>query len=251
MWDERWLARALLEFTDTLGSRFDEDEFAQRLSCRCGELTGVGCTGVALAAPKGGLRLAAASEPVGRMLHAVQVRYGQGPALTCYHSGRTVHVGDLTAMTSRWPAFAAAVGGAGFRGVHAVPLRRHDVGVGTVSLYLRGAPDLTPRTAGALEALAAAAAVGILQQRSRRNHEVLARQLQEALDRRIVVEQAKGMLAERLSVDPQEAFERLRAHARRYRRTVHGLAAAIVDTPAGPDLHGLTLPNPAPCAVCG
>jgi hypothetical protein len=251
MWDERWLARAVLEFTDTLGSRFDEDDFAERLARRSGELAGVGCTGVALAAQQGELRLAGASDPAGRMLHAVQVRYGQGPSLTCYGSGRTVHVGDLTSMTSRWPAFAAAVGGAGFRGVHAVPLRRHDVGVGTVSLYLRDGPALTPTTACALEALAAAAAVGILQQRSRRHHEVLARQLQEALDRRIVVEQAKGMLAERLHVDPQEAFERLRAHARRYRRTVHGLAAAIVDSPAGPDLHGLTAPVPVPCAVCG
>lgn len=251
MWDERWLVSALLEFTDTVGGRFDEDEFALRLSRRSGELAGVGCTGVALAAQKGGLRFAAATEPAGRMLHAVQDRYGQGPTLACYRSGRTVHVGDLTSMSSRWPAFAAAVGGAGFRGVHAVPLRRHDVGVGAVSLYLREGPELTARSADALEALAAAAAVGVLQERSRRHHEVLARQLQEALDRRIIVEQAKGMLAERLRVDPQEAFERLRSHARRYRRTVHGLAAAIVDTPAGPDVHGLTAPYPVPCAVCG
>ncbi|MFR9805733.1 ANTAR domain-containing protein [Pseudonocardia sp. RS010] len=250
MWDELSLACACLEFADTLGSRFDESEFAERLARRTGELTGCGCTAVALAQQRE-LRFAGASDPAGRMLHAVQARYGEGPTLACYRSGRTVHVGDLSAMSSRWPAFAAAVGGAGFRGVHAVPLRRHDVGVGTVSLFLRDGRAPTPGSAAALETLASAAAVGILQQRSRRHHEVLARQLQEALDRRIVVEQAKGILAERLRVDPHEAFERLRAHARRYRRTVHGLAATIVDSPAGPDEHGLTAPIPVPCAVCG
>ncbi|GAA4693746.1 GAF and ANTAR domain-containing protein [Pseudonocardia yuanmonensis] len=250
MWDERSLSRALLEFADTLGGRFDEGEFAERLAWRSAEFAGVRSTGVALA-QKGELRLAGATDAAGRTLHAVQLLQGQGPSVTCYRSGRTVHVGDLSTMAARWPAFAAAVGGAGFRGVHAVPLRRHDLGVGAVSLFLRDGRMPSPRTAEALEAMAVAAAVGILQRRSRQHHETLARQLQQALDRRVVVEQAKGMLAERLQVDPQEAFERLREHARRYRRTVHGLAAAIVDTPAGPDLHGLTAPNPVPCAVCG
>jgi hypothetical protein len=250
MWDERLLSRALLEFADTLGGRFDEGEFAERLAHRSAELADVRSTGVALA-QKGELHFAGATDAVGRMLHAVQLRQGQGPSLACYRSGRTVHVGDLGALAARWPAFAAVAGGAGFRGVHAVPLRRRDFGVGAVSLFLRDGRTPAPRTAEALEALATAAGVGILQQRSRQYHEMLAQQLQQALDRRIVVEQAKGMLAERLHVDPQEAFERLRAHARRYRRTVHGLAAAIVDAPAGPDLHGLTAPNPVPCAVCG
>ncbi|MFC5948972.1 ANTAR domain-containing protein [Pseudonocardia lutea] len=250
MWDELSLARALLEFADTLGGGFDEDEFAQRLAHRSAQLAGIRSTGVALA-QKGELRFAAATDDPGRSLHLVQLRQGQGPSLACYRSGHTVHVGDLSGMAARWPAFAAAVGGAGFCGVHAVPLRRHDRGVGAVSLFLHDGRTPSPSTAAALEALATAAAVGILQQRARQHHETLARQLQQALDRRIVVEQAKGMLAERLQVDPQEAFERLRAHARRYRRTVHGLAAAIVDTPAGADVHGLTAPIPVPCAVCG
>jgi GAF domain-containing protein len=251
VWDERGIATALLEFADTLGRPFDVAEFAGRLAMRSRELTGAASTGVVLSGVDGELRIAAASDATARMLQAVQIRYREGPSVDCHRSGRTVHLTDVNNVTRRWPAFGPACAGAGFRSVHAVPLRRHGVGVGTLNLFLLVGRVMSAGVLSVLDSLAGAAAIGILQQRSRQHHEVLAHQLQRALDSRIVVEQAKGVLAERLGIAPEEAFERLRRHARSNHLNVHELACTVVDDAAGTEPLRLTAPGQGRSAESG
>jgi hypothetical protein len=140
-----------------------------------------------------------------------------------------VSVVDLRAAGNRWPRFTAAAAEVGFTAVHALPMRLRSDVIGTLNLF-----DTRP---GALEegavrlgqALADVATIGLLQQRAIHHRDILTAQLQTALDSRVLIEQAKGVLAERLQVDVGEAFALLRDGARRHSRQLSDLARAIVD----------------------
>ena len=116
----------------------------------------------------------------------------------------------------------------GYAGVHAIPMRLRDQVIGTLNLF-RTAPDgLNPAVVVAATALVDVATIGILQERALRQQEVVAGQLQLALNSRIIIEQAKGILAERLRVTPDEAFVTLRRYARDHNHPLTGLAGDVI-----------------------
>ncbi|MGO9083440.1 MAG: GAF and ANTAR domain-containing protein [Streptosporangiaceae bacterium] len=225
--DER-LAQAFVELADTLVAGFDLMEFLHTLTERCVELLELDAAGLLLADAGGALRLVAASTEQARIAELFQIQNDEGPCLDSYRTGEPVVVGDISAARARWPRFAAAAQEMGFAGVHAIPMRLRDQVIGTLNLF-RGAPDgLDPAVARAARALVDVATIGILQERAVRQQEVAASQLQVALNSRVMIEQAKGILAERLRSTPDEAFLMLRRHSRDHNHPLTQLAGDVI-----------------------
>ena len=233
-----------VELADTLVAGYDLMEFLRVLAERCVELLEVDAAGLLLADAGGVLRLVAASTEQARILELFQIQDDVGPCVDCYRTGQVVSVADISAAgaAGRWPRFAEAAREAGFAGVHAIPMRLRDQVIGTLNLFGAVPGDLDPAVARAARALVDVATIGILQERAVREREIVAGQLQVALNSRVVIEQAKGILAERLKVTPDAAFMLLRRYARDHNHRLTELAGDVIRGTA-PMLGG---PPPAP-----
>lgn len=215
---------AFIELTDTLVTDFDIIDFLDRLATQCTDLLGVSACGVLLADHHGVLNLIAASTEEVRMLELSQLQNAEGPCLDAYQTARPVQRANLADSDPRWPRFAAAARAAGFAAVQALPMRLREQTLGALNLFNTAPGPLDEATIALGQALADAATIGIVHQRALARHEILAEQLQAALNSRIVIEQAKGFLAERLGVTVEEAFNVLRDYARSHSRKLTDVA---------------------------
>ncbi|MFI6244407.1 GAF and ANTAR domain-containing protein [Micromonospora sp. NPDC050795] len=225
---ESQLTDVLVEMADTLVDDFDVLDFLHVLTKRCVELLGVSAAGLLLTDQQGALQVVAASSERTRLLELFQLQTDQGPCLDCFRTGGPVSVADLP-TADRWPIFAAAAAEVGFAAVHAMPMRLRSEVIGALNLF-----DVHPRTLDKSQlrigkALADVATIGLLQQRAIHRGAILTEQLQTALNSRVLIEQAKGVLAERLQVDVDEAFALMRSGARNHNRRLSDFAQAIVD----------------------
>ena len=225
---EAGLARVFVRLADTLASDFDIVDFLHGLSADSVEILRAEAAGVMLADPRGGLRLIASSDERMRLLELFEIQDAQGPCLDAFSSGRAV---QATAADSRarWPVFASRASGAGFQMMCAVPLRVRTNVIGALNLF-RGSDE--PFTCAEMEiaqAMAEMAAIGLIQERALRERNLLAEQLQAALNSRVVIEQAKGMLAEYLAMTVDDAFKLLRTYARAHNRKLSQVASDVVD----------------------
>ncbi len=226
--DER-LARTFVELADTLVDEFDLVEFVHILVDRCVELLDVSAAGLMLVDFRGRLQVMASSSENIRLLELFQLQNDDGPCLECYRTGQPVDHPDLASAADRWPRFAPAATEAGFRTVHALPMRLRAKILGAFNLFHTESHQLDRSVTQIGQAMADVAAIGLIQERSLRHHETLTDQLQTALNSRIIVEQAKGVLAERRGINPSEAFTLLRDYARSHHQRLTELAAAVVD----------------------
>jgi hypothetical protein len=227
MTDDR-LARTFVELADTLVDDFDLVEFLQMLVDRCVELLEVTATGLLLGDSHERLRVVAASAENIHLLELFQLQNHEGPCLDAYRTGAPVNHPDLRVATDRWPLFAPAATEAGFRTVHAVPMRLRSQIIGALNLFHTDPHALSPQLTQIGQALADVATIGLIQERSLHHQHTLVEQLQHALDSRVIIEQAKGVLAERHGIDPGEAFTLLRDYARKHGQRLTELAAAII-----------------------
>ncbi len=235
---EEWLATTFVELADTLVADFDLIDFLTVLVERCAELLDSAEVGLALAATRGELRVMASSSERMRALELIEFQNDEGPCRDCLLSGEQVLNARLDDFTERWPRFAPQAQEAGFEMVHALPLRlRNDV-IGAMNIFSTEMRELSPEDVNLTQALADAATIGILQERAVKHGTDLAGQLQGALNSRIVIEQAKGIVAERRQVDMDEAFALLRSYARSHRTQLSDVARAIIDHSLAPaELH--------------
>lgn len=222
------LADVFVEMADTLVDDFDVIEFLHVMTERCVQLLGVSAAGLLLTDGRDALQVVAASSERTRLLELFQLQTDQGPCVECFHTGQPVSVADLPSA-GRWPRFTAAAAEVGFAAVHAVPMRLRNQVIGALNFF-----DTNPGALGAGklrigQALADVATIGLLQQRAIHRRDVLTEQLQTALNSRVLIEQAKGVLAERLHVDVADAFTLLRNGARSHNRRLSELAQAIID----------------------
>jgi GAF domain-containing protein len=222
------LADVFVEMADTLVDDFDLIDFLHVLTERCVQLLGVSAAGLLLTDGQDALQVVAASSERTRLLELFQLQADEGPCLDCFRTGQPVSVVDL-ASTDRWPQFTAAAAEVGFGAVHALPMRLRNEVIGALNLFDSRPGALDPQTLSIGQALADVATIGLLQQRTIRRSDVLVEQLQTALNTRVLIEQAKGVVAERLRVDMAEAFTLLRSEARGSNRRLADLAQAIVD----------------------
>jgi transcriptional regulator with GAF, ATPase, and Fis domain len=236
--DGELLSETFVELTDTMVAGFDVIDFLHVLTDRSVQLLDVSAAGLLLADPRGELRVVAASSEAARLLELFQLQNDQGPCLECFRSGRPVQAADLAAEAVRWPRFAPAAREAGFGAVQALPMRLREQVIGALNLFRAEAGALAPADIRIGQALADVATISLLHERSMRHSDTLNEQLQTALNSRVVIEQAKGKLAERLGVDMDQAFNLLRDRARTGNRRLSDLARAFIDgteTLTGPD----------------
>jgi transcriptional regulator with GAF, ATPase, and Fis domain len=228
---DRQLAEAFVALADTLVDDFDVVDFLHELTVRCAQVLAVSAAGVLLSDQRGALRVVAASTEQTRLLELMQSQTDQGPCPECFHTGRPVAVADLStaAAARRWPRFVAEAGQIGFASVHALPMRLRSEVIGALNLFGTRPGALDEDTTRLAQALADVATIGLLQARAIRQRDVLAEQLQTALNSRVVIEQAKGVIAERHRVDVDQSFTLLRSTARTSNRRLSELARAVVD----------------------
>lgn len=226
---ERLIQRTFVELADTLVDDYDIISFLDTLAQRVADLLGVSACGLVLVDHHGTLNLVAASSEESRMLELVQLQSAEGPCLDCYRTGAPVHSADLAAADDRWPRFAAAARAAGYQAVHALPMRMRDTVIGAMNLFSAGTQPLDADAVELGQALADVATIGIVHERTVRHYEVVTEQLQTALNSRILIEQAKGVLAERQHISVDQAFDYLRSHARATNHKLVDTAAEVVD----------------------
>jgi GAF domain-containing protein len=220
-------ATALVEIVDTLVSDFDVIDVLTVLTARCVELLEAAAAGILLADNTGRLRVIGASTEQIQLLELFQIQNDEGPCLDCFKTGKVV-LNDHLDTDSTWPQFAAESVRAGFPSVCAVPLRINDVILGCLNLFMSEPVRLSDADVAIAQALADVAGIAIMQDQAIRDAAIRERQLQHALNSRIAIEQAKGMIAEHDGVDMDDAFSRLRAIARTHDRRLTETAQALV-----------------------
>jgi transcriptional regulator with GAF, ATPase, and Fis domain len=240
--DGQLLSATFVELTDTMVAGFDVIGFLHVLTDRSVQLLDVAAAGLLLADPRGELRVVAASSEAARLLELFQLQNDQGPCLDCFRAGQPVHAGDLAAEARRWPRFAPAAQQAGFAAVQALPMRLRDQVIGALNLFRASPGAFDPAGIRIGQALADVATISLLHERSMRRSDTLNEQLQTALNSRVIIEQAKGKLAERLGLDMGQAFSLLRNHARARNLRLSDLAQAFID--GSEPLTGLTASRP-------
>jgi GAF domain-containing protein len=222
------LTDLFVEVADTLVADFDLVDFLHNLTDRAAEISGADAVGLLLADQEGVLRFMAASNETAQMLELFQLQNAEGPCLDCYVAGEPVVNADLTGAGTRWPQFAPAAEGAGLRSVHAFPLRLRSQRLGALNLFSRDRALFQPHDVSVIQALADIATIAIIQERSISRAERLSDQLQGALDSRVVIEQAKGALAQLEGSSPDEAFQLMRSQARSTRRRLLDVAHEVL-----------------------
>ena len=211
---EERLARTLVELADTLVDDFDVVDLMALLVERSVELLDAAAAGLVLADNQGTLRLMASTSEAMDLVELFQVQNDQGPCFDCYRSGQPVIEENLSVATGRWPRFAPFAIDCGFFAAHALPMRLRRQVIGALNLFRTEPGTLDEPDVSAGQALADLATIAILQARETCDTHSVVDQLQYALQNRIVIEQAKGVLAERAGIGMDAAFTRLRAYAR-------------------------------------
>ena len=153
----------------------------------------------------------------------------EGPCLDCYASGEPVR----RRRPGRRPATDVAAvrrrgDGAGFRSVVALPLRLRNETIGALNLFRARTGPLVEGDRSLAQALADVATIGILQERGSSSARAAGPAAPGALSSRIVIEQAKGVLAERAGVHVDAAFQLLRGYARSHGLQLSEVARRVV-----------------------
>ena len=226
---EEMIGRTFVELADTLVEGYDLIEFLHVLTERCVVLLGVAEAGVVLADPHGNLRTLASSSERMRHIELIELQSSDGPCLDCWRLGGRIREDGLESNAGRWPRFGPAALDAGFRSVYAIPMRLRSERIGALNLFADQPAGLAEEDEALGQALADVATIGILHERVVRERETLAEQLQTALDSRVALEQAKGVVAEQAGVDVDEAFRLLRGHARHHNRRLSAVVTAVIN----------------------
>jgi GAF domain-containing protein len=223
------LASIFVEVADTLVEDFDLIEFLHMLTDRAADLVGAAAVGLVLADNDGRLNYMAGSSENVKLLELFQLQTREGPCLEAFRSGHPVINVDLDEAGSRWPRFAPRAPATGFQSVHAFPMRLRSQTIGALNVFgdTKGG-DFDEADIPLVQAFADVAAIALLQERAIRRGELLTEQLQGALNSRIVIEQAKGAVAQAHQISVDEAFARIRTYARSNHKKLTDVAHALV-----------------------
>ncbi|MET0865458.1 MAG: GAF and ANTAR domain-containing protein [Nakamurella sp.] len=210
---EQRLGEAFVTLADTLVAGYDLVELMHYLVDVAVELLDAAAAGLVLADGLARLDVLASTSERAQLMEILQIRTGRGPCLECYQTGRPVSIPDIAAEAHRWPQFAPLAAEQGFTSVHAVPMRLRNTTIGALNLFRAQPGELAEADRRAAQALAHVATIGILQQRAARESNDLNEKLETALNSRVLIEQAKGIVAQQGSMDMDTAFAVLRRSA--------------------------------------
>lgn len=226
---EGQLVATFVELADTLVADYDVVDLLYRLVERCAHTLDAADAGILLPNGDGTLEVVASTSERSHLIGLLQLDEGQGPCVDAFKSGRRVTVDDIESTRERWPAFAASAGALGYQSMHAIPMRLRSETIGSLNVFGDRPGPLSPEDATVAQGLADIATIGILHERAIREADIARQQLQHALDSRVIIEQAKGVIAAQTGHDPDDAFTTLRAHARHRGIRLTDLARQVVD----------------------
>jgi GAF domain-containing protein len=229
MTSEQRLTRVFVELADTLVDEFDALDFLSTLTERSVELLGADAAGVILIDAHDVMHVVASTSDRAQLLELFELQNDEGPCLDCLQTGHAVVNVGAEASRARWPHFTAALAEVGFQSAHAIPLRLRDSVVGAMNLFCVADSQLSEDHVAIGQALADIATIGLLQERAVRQSGLLAEQLQSALDSRVLIEQAKGVVMASSGVDIDRAFQLLRDYSRRHNLAVRETARQVID----------------------
>jgi GAF domain-containing protein len=230
---EEQLAETFVSLADTLVADYDVVELLHTLVERTAKILGAADAGILLPADDGNLEVIASTSERSHLIGLLQLASGEGPCVDAYATGRVISVDDIAATSTRWPIFAKQAANLGYRSMYALPMRLRDRTIGSLNLFSEGHGPTDPQDAAAAQALADVATIGILHERALREADVARDQLQHALNSRVLIEQAKGVIAHTDGVDMEEAFRRLRSQARNSGQMLSIVARGVVESASG------------------
>jgi GAF domain-containing protein len=225
---ESILVATLVELADNLVDDFDVIDVLTVLSDRCVAALDVDAAGVMLASPGDELQFVASSSESMRVLELFQIQTNEGPCVDCFTDGRAIVNHALAEPDDRWPRFTPRALAHGVRSVHCLPMRLRGRTIGALNLFHTKVGPMDPDDVVAAQGLADVATIAILQYRSSLDAKTLNDQLSNALNSRIIIEQAKGMVSQATACDMDRAFGRLRAHARNHNARLTDVATSVV-----------------------
>ncbi|HTL84787.1 MAG TPA: GAF and ANTAR domain-containing protein [Acidimicrobiia bacterium] len=223
------LVETLVTLADTLVDQYDIIDFLQTLAERCVDLVDVSAAGIMLADPQRELRHAACSNEQMRLVELFELQVEEGPCFDAFRTQAPVVCDSLEEAAQRWPEFTRNANESGFAAFSAVPMRLRDTVVGALNLFSGDAHALGVDDIKVVQAMADIATIGILQERSIRDAHAFSTQLELALESRVVIEQAKGIVAERNHMSVDDAFDQIRRFARAHNRLLSETARQIID----------------------
>ncbi|MEU6030706.1 ANTAR domain-containing protein [Streptomyces tauricus] len=248
---EQHIARTFVELADTLVEDFDVIGFLQQMTVRCQELLDVTDAAVFLSHSGHRLYSPAPCDPSPALERVLESACAEGPAVDAHRTARAVGTARAVEAhgpdgeASRWPQFTAHLRRAGYSLATALPMRLRQETIGSLLLLRSADRPLDAEDLALAQALADAATIGLLHARTIRQQDTVNEQLHTALQSRIIIEQAKGLLAARRDINLNEAFEIMRRHARRHRLLLSNVARDVIDT--GSTLRSsAVLPRPSP-----
>jgi GAF domain-containing protein len=221
------LLSTLTILADTLVDDYDVVELLQTLVDACRDLLDITAAGILLADDAGELELVASTSDASRLVEVMQLAAEAGPCIECYRNGVPVSIPSLR-DTRGWGAFREQALAQGFASIHALPLRLREVTIGTLNLMDAREGSLPEPSLVAARAFADIATIGILHERSLRQSEILTEQLRLALNSRVTIERAKGVVSITADVPVDQAFHLIRSYAREHRLPLSQVAASIV-----------------------
>jgi len=227
------VSAALVELTGTMVADYDVLDLLHALVESSVGLLDATAGGLLLADPHGDLQVVVSTSEESQLVEILQLRAGEGPCVECYTTATPVVVEDIASLRGQWPAFQAAALSQGFRSVQAVPMRVHGQAIGAMGLFGKDPGTMSREDSVIGQALADVATISILQERTMRESVLVNEQLQQALNR-VLIEQAKGVIAYRSQVNMEEAFRRLRSFSRSNNLSLRGTAVQVIN-------HGLSL----------
>lgn len=225
---ERLVQETFVSLADTLASDYGIGDFLYLLVERCNEVLDITTGGVMLESPSGALELAAATTDEMKVLEELEMEHREGPCLEAYRDVKQVTAEDLREHVDRWPTVAPYAIDMGLVAVFGFPMQLRGDCIGALNLYRDQVGPFDQADIDLAQAFAHVAAIGIMQERRLSDAELRSGQLQHALDSRVIIEQAKGVLAERLDISPNSAFERLRQYARSHNATVRSVCEDVL-----------------------
>jgi GAF domain-containing protein len=225
---ERDVTRAFVSISSSLANGYDVVDLLDELVGHCARLIEVDSAGLLLADGLGVLHVMAASSEVARLLEVFQLQRAEGPCRDCFRTGLPVSVPDLQDATEQWPEFVPAALAAGFASVHAVPMRLRDNTLGAMGMFGAVVGSLSEDNLSLAQALADVASVAIVQDKAVAERGAVVEQLQAALNSRVVIEQAKGIVAHVGDLEVGQAFVVIRQYARNHNERLTVVADAVV-----------------------
>lgn len=223
------LAKTFVELADIPAGELQLDGFLRLLADRCVRLLEMDAAGLVLDGFDGDPHAIGVSGAEANLAELLDTQREGGPGKECAGTGRAVLVPDLSTVVNRWPRFVAAARKAGFAAAHTLPMRLRTEVLGTLTLFRTAPGALDHTTESVAQAMADIATISLVRESSARRQAQLAGQLQHALHSRVVIEQAKGVIGERLGMPIEEAFTALRSYARANNRLLAEVAAEVVD----------------------